>query len=155
MILEFPDNRENNREFRKFLANSAIAEVHSCSNSCALRANSLLAGNRESFSPEQGIHPPEQGITRADARYPPCFRHFRGRHGPGVRVGNGRSLLIGHRIDAPSPSGRTAVVSCHPATVAPGVPPFFSLATIDFSSLMTDRTGPTVEAENIIGTILS
>jgi hypothetical protein len=48
-IREFPENRENNREFRKFPARSAIADVDLRSNSMVLDANSRCIRNREIF----------------------------------------------------------------------------------------------------------
>ena len=46
---EFPDNRENNREFCEFAAIQAIPNVNSRSNSNVLYVNSLSVRNREIF----------------------------------------------------------------------------------------------------------
>ena len=56
-ILKFPENREFNREFFGFSADSALR-----SNFNALRPNSLRAPEQGIFSPEQGIFRTEQGI---------------------------------------------------------------------------------------------
>jgi hypothetical protein len=47
-LTEFPAGRENNREFAKFPAISAISELNSRSNSSALHANSRLTGSGNS-----------------------------------------------------------------------------------------------------------
>jgi len=52
---EFPENRENNREFPEFWACSAIPDLNSPSNSKTLRKDSLLERNRVFFAPKQGI----------------------------------------------------------------------------------------------------
>jgi hypothetical protein len=61
--LEFPENRENNREFAIFLTGLAIFDVKSSINFDALPKNSLQIRTGNVSLPEQGIDPPEQGIT--------------------------------------------------------------------------------------------
>jgi hypothetical protein len=63
---EFPDSRENNREFCEFAAILAVPDVNSRSDSNWLRANSLRALEQGIFSPDQGIHLLEQGIVSSD-----------------------------------------------------------------------------------------
>jgi len=50
---EFPDNRENNREFCEFAAIRAVPNVNSRSNSNVLYANSQCVRNREIFRPNR------------------------------------------------------------------------------------------------------
>jgi hypothetical protein len=58
--IEFPENRENNREFAVFLTGLAIFDIKSRIHFNVMHTNSLQIKNREYFSPEQGIDPTEQ-----------------------------------------------------------------------------------------------
>jgi len=55
---EFPENRENNREFCRFAAFWAVADVNFRSNSNVLRANSMLVRNREFIRRNREMSPP-------------------------------------------------------------------------------------------------
>ena len=58
--LEFPENRENNREFHQFPGILTILGRKFHSRPKALHCKSLLQANREFFLPEQGIDPPNR-----------------------------------------------------------------------------------------------
>jgi hypothetical protein len=60
---EFPQNRENNREFANFFSDFRFSALNHIliSMSCTQIPCKLKQGM---LSPEQGIDPPEQGITR-------------------------------------------------------------------------------------------
>ena len=65
--VDFPANREINREFAEFLAHEAIPGIDSRSSSSALQPNSRGDGNREFGLREQAIDRSEQGISHCAA----------------------------------------------------------------------------------------
>jgi hypothetical protein len=62
VMREFPENRENNREFAKFSAILAPSRIKSRSNSRVLPRNSRRNETGNFRSCEQGNHHLEQGI---------------------------------------------------------------------------------------------
>jgi len=62
-MLEFPENRENNREFADFWPfRRFMALIYEMIPMCCRKFP--MWRNRESVSREQGMHPQEQGINR-------------------------------------------------------------------------------------------
>jgi hypothetical protein len=70
---EFPDNRENNREFLEISHDSGLLARFwepTAKPIQQLAANSLFLRKQRMFLPEQGVRPTEQGIAYPASRGP-------------------------------------------------------------------------------------